>query len=296
MTSSLGVIRFDKGPVVFNPDDFSLSPPKKYKKSTSYQPITSQLKYKGEKCAVLFPSQNGYGLSEMKTDRGDLQNYSTPYYKICDTEEEKNFQNWIEKFENWMQETIISYAKNEIERSGKNQSVEIIKKDAEKINKSTIKPFFLYPNDENGEPDESKLMRHYLKFKVDNSQELVADVYDFKGNVINPSEIIVRKGDSSKNDSLCKGEYLFCVKFKGAFYGGHGKTDYHVSLQTEGETIFFKKAGKLNPHVLLGDRTEKTLPDSTETSEDSTIEEQDDDVQNAMRKSLNERVQKMNLE
>lgn len=297
---SLPIIRFDQGPVDFVPEDFYLTPPKIYK-TASYKPVTSQLKYKSGPCAILFPPQQGYGLSELKNEKGELLNYSTPYYKKDETDEEKIFNKWIEQFEKWIEKTVLQYAEEEIEKAKMKQAVEIIQKEAEKIKKETIKPFFVYPKDEaTGMINEEKLLRHYLKFRVDTSNNLIADVFNYQEEELNPSAVIITK--KGQDDSLRKGEYLFCAKIKGVFYGAHGKSDYVVSIQTEGQSICYKKLAKTTAHALLGNRSEKgkrSMTSSTSTLSMNGDEEngmEDDDVQAAMRKKLEERVKNVTLE
>lgn len=317
MDSDSEIIRFDEGPVEFNPADFSLTYPKPFK-SVAYKPITSQLRYKNNNgCTILFPAQSGYGLSELKNDKGELLNYSTPYYKKDETPEEKNFNSWVEKLEAWIQTTVLQFAHEEVERAKKKQAVVIIQKDAEKIKKETIKPLFVYPKDETtGMVDEEKMLRHYLKFKVDANKNLKADVFNYKEEELDSSEVITTRGLKGQEDTLRKGEYLYLAKIKGVFYGAHGKSDYVVSIQTEGHSICYKKAGKTSARSLLGNRSEKNLTSFERRSEGSRGEDtkedfdddaetpfpeteppepemEEDDVQAAMRKKLEDRLKKL---
>lgn len=270
------LIRFDTGEFEFNEADFTLSPPSEYT-DVSHKPKTSRLLYKGEKCSIRFPKQVGYGLSEFKSTKpGENGSFTFTYIKRDETDEERRFNKFIDKFQTWYKKEVQKIAEAELQARKKKLKPILSEKLATdlKTDDSTIKPFFVDAKDKDKNIDKSKKQRHYVKFKLSKSGAPICDVYNFNGKNLLPKDIVSTDIDKKI------GEYILEVKIKGFFYDV--KEQYNAFLQTEGSVVCYRKSPTRDPKALLGvdfkeeNDTEKEKEDakSDNENEDDSIEQE----------------------
>jgi hypothetical protein len=219
-------IRFDTNDdYILNTDDFYLEPPKQHT-NLPYKPITSKLRFKGDDCFVLFPVQSGVGFfPDTKYNSGQ---YNFTYKK---NEEQAKFNVFMDGLENWLMQRIKSFANNSTIPQRLAVSLQ--------SNENT-KPFY-------------KSDRHYLKIK----NVVQSQIYDFEGNGLSMYDVIVEP------NQLKRGKYMLMIKIKGVLYSGQG--EYPSIIQTEIDTIYFKKC---EPHpiaLVLGNLYEHPQKKSEQT-------------------------------
>jgi hypothetical protein len=276
------IIRFDRGDFIFNPEDFKLTAPSEFSK-VYYKPITSRILYKNGICLIRFPIQYGYGLSVSANETNDDKYYSFTYVKRDQTDEEKKFLKFIEEFEIWSKKEVAKIAKEQAALRAAQQPAVLTKKLTEDLSKndSLIKPFFCYPkNPDTKEPDPTKLLRHYIKFKVDDKGKPDCTVL----NLENVSKKLKVTDIVNTETTKKPGEYVMLVKIKGFFY--RVGEPYEAFLQTTGDTVCYRRSQPHDPFDIMGE-------DYKPSEEDVVEKEKGDDEdeifeRNMMKKGVTE--------
>jgi hypothetical protein len=245
----MSLIRFDNEDFVFDPKDFELKDPTEYT-SVGYKPITSRLTYKGGDFLVRFPIQFGYGISIGKSGNKEKEDnfYSFSYYKKEESVEDKRFVTFINEFEKWCKKEITRVAKQQLKLHENNQPAvfsENLSKNLSK-EKNLVKPFFCFPkNPDTKKIDETKNLRHYIKFDSTKSgPECSVHSLNDLNNILRPDDIL-----STDNDKKT-GQFVILVKFKGVFF--KVLDDYSAILQTVGKTVCYRPNLGFDPMFLMG--------------------------------------------
>lgn len=264
---NMNIIRFDKNEFQFDEKEFELSPPSIWDQVT-YKPITSKILYKGGSLIVRFPIHHGYGLNEIKSKEkpSDDKDFSSTYLAKKETEGEKRFSKFVNDLEDWCKKKVVTIAKTQQElKKNKKPTVFSDKLSKELIeNSHAVKPFFCYPrNPDTREYDETKALRHYIKFKS-NKGVPKCEVFSFNNKKLKPTDILCT--DTEKKE----GNYLILVKIKGVFF----KLDEQHSaiIQTIGEVVFYEKSLGYDSLDVLGTDYKQSDEDVVECDEDNDYE------------------------
>ncbi len=246
------VIRFDKEQTIFKEEDFSFNDPNTWD-GGKIKITRSSLKFKKGECQIRFPPVLTFGLqkSEFNTEAGYILTYPRDEEE---TPEQESFYKYVKELEKYYKNFILNLDKKKLPSF------------CQRITEDEIKPLFIYPKDKDGNIDNTKKTRIYLKAKMYNN-ELKLDIYDYNARSINYKKCVNKKG-----------RYIPIVMIKGIFFGNHGQnSNYKASLQMEISTLLFSLPPSMDPKILLGEEyVEETVENTFDEDKTSDTDEEEE--------------------